>query len=193
VLALTFVFLTEAPARIAGKVGEYLARGQSVEEFESMSGRTRAWEKGLIAFKDAPFFGRGQWTDRLIIGEHVHNSYLQAFMDGGLVGGIPYCLSWIFGWFLFVKLLKQRDKLVPIDRVIVLECGTVMMFFTVRSIPETTTAGFAVDLLVMVAVYVYLEALMRSRTTTAVRRVAPVRFQPVRRREVPSVAIDAGR
>ena len=34
-----------------------------------------------------------------------------------------------------------------------------MMFFTVRSIPETTTASFSVDLLVMVAIYVYLETL----------------------------------
>jgi uncharacterized membrane protein SirB2 len=34
-----------------------------------------------------------------------------------------------------------------------------MMFFTVRAIPETTTASFAVDELVMVAVYVYLEIL----------------------------------
>jgi len=36
----------------------------------------------------------------------------------------------------------------------------VMMFFTVRAIPETTTASYAVDLLVMVAVYVYLETLL---------------------------------
>jgi hypothetical protein len=34
-----------------------------------------------------------------------------------------------------------------------------MMFFTVRAIPETTTASFSVDLMVIVAVYVYLEAL----------------------------------
>ena len=33
------------------------------------------------------------------------------------------------------------------------------MFFSVRAIPETTTASFSVDLLVMVAVFVYLESL----------------------------------
>jgi uncharacterized membrane protein SirB2 len=32
-----------------------------------------------------------------------------------------------------------------------------MMFFTVRATPETTTASFSVDLMVMVAIYVYLE------------------------------------
>jgi O-antigen ligase len=192
VLALVFVFVTESPTQVAGRVGQYLARGQNAEQFESMSGRTRAWEHGLAAFTEAPFFGRGQWTDRLTIGEHVHNSYLQALMDGGIVGGIPYCLSWVFGWFLFMKLLKQRDKLNPIDRVMLLECGTVMMFFSVRSIPETTTASFAVDLLVMTAVYVYLETISRSRAPIAIRRVAPSRYRLVRRKELPRAAFDAG-
>jgi hypothetical protein len=40
-----------------------------------------------------------------------------------------------------------------------MEAGAIMTFFSVRSIPETTTASFAVDLLVMVAVYIYLERL----------------------------------
>jgi hypothetical protein len=44
------------------------------------------------------------------------------------------------------------------------------MFFTVRSIPETTTASFAVDLLVMVAVYVYLESLTTHARAKKLRR-----------------------
>ena len=56
------------------------------------------------------------------------------------------------GWLLFYKLQKRRARLVPEDRIHLLECGTVMMFFTFRAIPETTTASFAVDLLVMVAI-----------------------------------------
>jgi hypothetical protein len=47
-----------------------------------------------------------------------------------------------------------------------------MMFFTVRSIPETTTASFAVDLLVMVAVYVYLEGLSVSMVRIRLKRLA---------------------
>ncbi len=50
-------------------------------------------------------------------------------------------------------------RLDPEDRIHLLEAGTVMMFFTVRAIPETTTAEYGVDLLVMVAVYLYLEVL----------------------------------
>lgn len=159
VLAVVVILLLDSPAALSNQVATYLERGQTREEFASMTGRTRAYEEGLAAFQDAPFFGRGQWADRLVIQEHVHNSYLAALMNGGIFGAIPYFASWIGGWFLFYRLQKRRARLSPEDRKCLLEAGTVMMFFTVRAIPETTTGEFGVDLLVMVAVYVYLESL----------------------------------
>ena len=98
-------------------------------------------------------------------------------LNGGIVGAIPYFASWIAGWMLFFKLQKTSARLSPEDRLHVLESGTVMMFFTVRAIPETTTASFAVDLLVMVAVYVYLETLSAAIPRRFTRRIVPV---PVR-------------
>jgi O-antigen ligase len=158
-LAIVVILIIDSPGSASNRVTTYLRRGQTREQFLSMTGRTRAYELGIAAFQDAPFFGRGQWADRLIIGEHVHNSFLQALLNGGIFGGIPYFASWVAGWILFYKLQKRSARLHPDDRVHLLECGAVMMFFTVRAIPETTTASFAVDLLVMVAVYVYLETL----------------------------------
>jgi O-antigen ligase len=158
-LTIAVILLVDSPATVSNGVTEYLERGQTEEQFVTMTGRTRAYESGLVAFEEAPLFGRGQWADRLTIHEHVHNSYLQAFMNAGVVGGIPYVMTWVSGWILFFKLQKQSAKLSQKDRLCLLEAGTVMMFFTVRSIPETTTASYAVDLLVMVAVYVYLESL----------------------------------
>jgi O-antigen ligase len=171
IISLTVILLVETPEVASNRVSEYLERGQSHEEFVSMTGRTRAYEHGLSAFYDAPIFGRGQWADRLTIGEHVHNSYLQALLNGGITGGLAYIASWITGWFLFFRLQRRRLRLSPEDRVCLLEAGAVMMFFTVRAIPETTTASFAVDLLVMVAVYVYMETL----TTCALRRPVEAR------------------
>ncbi len=158
-VAVVCLVLIATPERASSGVVTYLMRGQSSEEFQSMTGRTRAYSNGLEAFAGAPFFGRGQWADRMMIGEHVHNSFLQAMLNGGAMGAIPYCCSWIAGWLLFLRLLKRNAFLAPEDRRLVLECGTVMMFFSVRAIPETTTASFSVDLLVMVAVFVYLETL----------------------------------
>jgi O-antigen ligase len=158
-LAIVVILLLDSPATVSDRVAVYLARGQSREQFLSMTGRTRAYRHAVTAFEEAPVFGRGQWADRLIIGEHAHNSFLQALLNGGILGGIPYFASWVTGWMLFYKLQKDSARLHPNDRVHLLECGAVMMFFTVRAIPETTTASFAVDLLVMTAVYVYLEIL----------------------------------
>ncbi len=158
-VAILIIFFVDSPATISSRASDYLKRGQSEEELVSMTGRTRAYQNGMAAFEETPIFGRGQWADRLIIHEHVHNSYLQALMNAGVVGGIPYLMSWVTGWILFFRLQKRSVRLAPKDRICLLECGTVMMFFMVRSIPETTTASFAVDLLVMVAVYVYLESL----------------------------------
>jgi O-antigen ligase len=159
VISTAFLILLESPGVISEQVSDYLRRGQSEELFESMSGRTSIYEHGIAAFQDAPFFGRGQWTDRIVFYEHVHNSFLQALLNAGVVGGAPYFASWIAGWIMFFKLRNRWRWLSREDRLCLLESGTVMTFFTVRAIPETTTASFAVDLLVMVAIYVYLETL----------------------------------
>jgi O-antigen ligase len=170
-LALTFILILDSPSTVSNRVATYLQRGETREEFLSMTGRTRAYKHGLTVIQEHPVFGQGQWADRLTIGEHVHNSFLQALLNAGILGGIPYLGSWIAGWILFYKLQKRSNRLSPDDRIHVLECGTVMMFFTVRAIPETTTASFAVDLLVMTAVYVYLECLTVQMATSKLRQM----------------------
>jgi O-antigen ligase len=160
IIAMLVIFILDSPAAWSNKFDEYIRRGQSKEEFRTMTGRTHVYEDGMAAFADAPIFGRGQWADRLVINQHVHNSFLQAMLNSGVTGAVPYFLSWGAGWLIFFRLQKRRLRLNPEDRICVLEAGTVMMFFTVRAIPETTTASYAVDLLVMVAVYVYLETLL---------------------------------
>jgi O-antigen ligase len=169
-VAIVVIILLDSPAVLSDQIATYIERGQTREEFFSMTGRTRAYEHGLAAFEDAPLLGRGQWADRLTIGEHSHNSYLQAFLNGGIAGGVPYLASWVVGWMLFFKVNRGSARLSPKDRICVLEAGTVMMFFTVRAVPETTTASFAVDLLVMVAVYVYLEALSVQMRVKQIRQ-----------------------
>ena len=195
VVALVVIFLLDSPQVVSNHVVTYIERGQSRQEFLSMTGRTRAYDESIAVIEQAPLFGHGQWADRMLILEHVHNSFLQALLNAGVFGGIPYVASWVGGWILFYKLQKQNARLMPEDRIHLLECGTVMMFFTVRAIPETTTASFAVDLLVMVAVFVYLEALTIQTGAKRLRR--PIQFHPVvpawRNRSVPPVRVGANR
>jgi O-antigen ligase len=175
ILAVVLILLVNSPATVSNHITKYLERGQSEEEFVSMTGRTRAYNHGITAFINSPLFGYGQWADREIIHEHVHNSYLSALMNAGIVGGIPYLGSWITGWILFFKLQKKSAQLRTEDRICLLEAGTVMMFFTVRAIPETTTAEFGVDLLVMAAVYVYMEILAAATAFKQAERLTPIR------------------
>lgn len=173
-LAVVALTALETPAVVSARVTEYLHRGQTEEEFRSMTGRTQIYENGMAAFWEAPILGRGQRADRLVGVGHAHNSYLEAVLNAGILGGIPYVASWVAGWVLFFQLLTRRQLLQPKDGTALLEVGTVMMFFTVRSIPETTTASFAVDLLAMAAVYVYLETLTVSMGRRPVRRAARI-------------------
>lgn len=153
------LLIIEPSDNISSRVGTYLRRGQTEDQFRSMSGRTRAYKLAMDAIADAPILGRGNWSDRMVIGEHSHNSYIQALLNAGIVGFIPYVGSWLAGWILFFRLLGQENRLIPEDRSSLMEAGAVMMFFTVRAVPETTTASYSVDLLVMAAIYVYLESL----------------------------------
>jgi O-antigen ligase len=183
--AIAALLVTGLAGSSSEKLSEYLHRGQSEEEYRSMTGRTDVWRDGFEAFREAPLLGRGQWTDRLVLGgQHVHNSYLQALLNAGVIGFVPYIGSWIAGWVLFFRILKRRDILGPEDRHTLMEAGAVMAFFTVRSVPETTTASFAVDLLVMAAVFVYLEMLAiqveRFRGVTRFSRFETVRVGPIR-------------
>ena len=125
VVSTIFLFLLESPGVISENVFEYLRRGESEEAFETMTGRTSAYEHGIVAFADAPFFGRGQWTDRLVIYEHVHNSFLQALLNGGIVGAIPYTASWLTGWMMFFRLRNKWKWLSKEDRLCLLESGAV--------------------------------------------------------------------
>ncbi len=184
-VAFIAILYIDPGGTVSGHVGKYLKRGESTEEFDSMTGRTRAYEEGLSAFEEAPFFGSGQWSDRLHIGEHVHNSFIQAALNSGIFGTIPYIGSWIAGWILFYRLNSKGVQLKPEDRTHLMECGAVMMFFTVRAMPETTTASYAPDLLIMVATYVYLEALAVAALRKRLRGALPrLRYVPVKRQVI---------
>ena len=171
-IAIVIIVVIESPSAVSARLDSYIHRGQDREEFLTMTGRTHTYAVGFAAFEDAPILGRGQWADRLVIFEHVHNSFLQALLNAGIMGGIPYLATWVTSWMLFYKLNKTSARLIPEDRIHLMECGTVMMFFSVRAIPETTTASFSVDMLVMVAIYVFLEILTLKSAAKKLPRAA---------------------
>lgn len=156
IVGIAFLGYNFSYEKLNDYVFEQFRRGQNDSEFISMTGRTRAYKKGIEAIKQNPIMGRGNWADRMLIKEHVHNSYLQAAMIAGILGFVPYILSWIVAGILIVYILGRLEELSLKQQILFLQSAGVAVFFLVRSIPETTTASFSVDQVIMVPVFYFL-------------------------------------
>jgi len=153
------------PDRTARYVKKHFYRGQNYEQLKTLTGRTRAWEKAWRQIKKHPIFGKGPQADRYFIREHVHNTYLYALLQSGVVGATAFVGGLIWAWGLFFQaiLRKTADQLG--QRVVLIQTGGILAFFTVRSIPEVCGAMFGVDLMIMVPVLAYLGVLDQEGKT----------------------------
>lgn len=77
------------------------------------TGTTRAelWSEGLQEFKSAPIFGVGHNMYADEVGQVAHNSFLHAYTELGLVGGVPF-----FGVFAILsvslsQMLPRRSEI----------------------------------------------------------------------------------
>lgn len=160
VAGLGIVALLMHPS-IRQTVNEYLLRGQDAAEFKSFTGRTYVWGGAGAALATSPIFGTGHFADRLLLGANAHNAVLSASLTAGVVGLMPFLLSWICAWRDGWRLWRLRASLPPFDQNLLLISGGLLVFFTIRSIPETTTAGFSADLLILLPVMAFLEEASR--------------------------------
>lgn len=85
------------------------------------SGRSVIWKMGLSIFQDSPLFGVGIFnyipTSGALFGSpvYMHNSYLEALIDGGLVGIVLYLTIFIFvfvAYFSSRKLINDNGYLI---------------------------------------------------------------------------------
>lgn len=159
ILAIVMICAAGMETTLVDQVLKQLERGQDQEQLQSMSGRTLSYKQGIKIIKEHPFLGQGGWSDTLSGVGHVHNTYLRALMDGGIIGFFPFMMSWWMGWRLLIRLIGQKDLLSEEDKQLLTEAGLIIVFFTVRSIPETTIASFAVDSIALVCIYLYLVVL----------------------------------
>lgn len=159
IFIILLVAISVSPESFYNFIYDYIRRGQDSSSFESLSGRTRAWSNALEIIYQNFFFGSGHRSDRILIGEHVHNAPLQAAMNGGIVGFLPYFISWILGLYLILKIKKRYIRFATIDKVLYLQAATIYIFFTFRSITETTFASFSADSLIVVPIMLFLFSL----------------------------------
>jgi O-antigen ligase len=117
----------------------------------------------LETFTRSPLLGYGFHADRLKLGQHMHNSFLHAMLQTGLVGIIPFVGALLWGWVLLVKALRNLPRLPGSHKHLVIQTAGVLAFLTLRSIPESTGAFFGVDWLLLAPLLLYLQVANHSQ------------------------------
>ena len=167
ILVGSLYFTDLIPARAAKYIKKHFYRGQSREELMTLTGRTRAWKKAWRQIAKKPILGRGPQSDRYFIKEHVHNTYLYALLQAGVVGAAVFVGGLVWAWVLFFRAILRKTADQIGQRAILIQTGGILAFFTVRSIPEVCGAMFGVDLLVMLPALAYLTLLDRQSSILA--------------------------
>ena len=131
----------------------------------TLTGRTIVWEDGFELIKDRPLLGYGFHADRLVLREHMHNTYLHGILQTGMIGAIPLFLGLVLTWMLFYKAVRKLSRLTVAHRHSLILVGGMLALFSVRTIPESTGAIFGVDWLLLAPLLLYLELLTRNGST----------------------------
>ncbi len=124
-----------------------------------LTGRDNTWKKGLDRIGESPVFGWGFHADRLLINEeHMHNSYLHAGIQAGIIGALLFAAAVVVLWAFLVKsgvLRRIRSAAAP-DQALLMQSVLVLGFLSARSIFESTAAFYGVDLLLLVPAVAYI-------------------------------------
>ena len=135
---------------------EFLRRGQNTQLLESLSGRVDWWEFGWEQFLKQPWIGLGAYTGRFEVlaklGEietsSIHNTYLEALLNVGVVGILPLIAALLGSWYQLMRTLRRYRYDSP-ERQLALEAVGVLSVLTVRSF--FTTASHLAPLSVLFA------------------------------------------
>jgi len=102
-------------------LSEYLLRGQSVDQFTSLTGRVDLWAFALSEAQEAPFFGFGLGSARVVLtkaffwGGVGHSLWIETILSIGLIGAT--LLTTLLVWMLIQTHLIQRIHPGPVSNL----------------------------------------------------------------------------
>ena len=119
--------------------------GGSIQKILTLSTRTsEIWPKGFELFSTSPLLGYGFQADRFFLnGLHAHNTILQALVQAGLFGTIPFILAFILTFISLYKLFR-KNILQEKEKYFLIAIAGVLVFIVVRGITESV-AFFSAD------------------------------------------------
>jgi glycosyltransferase involved in cell wall biosynthesis len=126
----------------------YFERGQGIVALTGVGNRLSIWESTLRVVRTSPLIGRGFHADRLLLGgDHVHDAWLHALIQAGILGLILFTQAWFLAWKGLLKagLRTRFSGARSSERLILVEVTAILAFLTVRTLTESTGAFFGVD------------------------------------------------
>jgi len=119
------------------------------------------WKEGIHVFLSSPLVGMGFNADRYLMEwQHMHNAFLHSLVQSGILGTI-FFIAAIYGiWFIIFKknLIKRATDISNPDNIILSESLAIVLFFTLRSLFESTAAFYGADLFLLVPALLYINA-----------------------------------
>ena len=163
----------------SGVFVDFLERGQSRDQIESLTGRMEWWHLALAQFVKHPVTGLGAYAggkfgvlSKSGLGEtpQLHSDYLETLVGTSIWGIVPL-LSALFGtWWLLIRFVRDRS-LRPLERQLALEAIAVLAVITVRSLVNVELIWHAPQF--FLAVLGYAE-LLRRRAKAARLTFVPI-------------------
>jgi O-antigen ligase len=86
---------------VSPHVNDYMKRGQSQQQFSTLTGRTHLWHVAEQAWQAQPITGYGYYTGHRLGGfadqfnfdiSNIDNAWLETLLDTGLLGFVPFVL-----------------------------------------------------------------------------------------------------
>jgi len=167
---LRFIFVGPVTAYFLWVSGYKWRAQENLEKLLDLTGREYTWERGLEQVGRSPLFGWGFHADRLMLdSEHMHNSYLHAAMQAGVVGGLFFAAAFVTVWVLIIKnkLLQRIKNATEREIKSLLASVLILGFLTSRGFFESTAAFYGVDLLVLLPSISYIFVWIHSHPLEA--------------------------
>jgi len=137
----------------------------------TLTGRTLTWTQGWELFVTSPWVGFGGQADRYFMaGAHIHNGWLHALLESGLLGTAAFVAGFALAFAFMLRLywLTPESRRLPLAA----EVPGILVFFTLMNFTESS-AYFSANWMLLAPVLAYLQLKFwqeRSLRTVVVHR-----------------------
>lgn len=154
-----YVLMGPFVALVLWQAGFKERAGGQIDILLQLSGRESTWGEAISLIKQSPFLGWGFHSDRIMLdSQHIHNSYIHAAIQSGILGLVFFILAIASIWILFLKtnIFKKLRNYDGEDKPLVIINILLIGFFSARSLFESTAAFYGVDLLIFLPAIVHV-------------------------------------